>query len=185
MLEQRLPPPPPDRRHPASESFSRWMTELPRLIRLDSRFARSLVSEMYSRVELTDGAVMLIVRVIEPIMNELCQVFRLRSGDGPGTLKGRKALLERSIQAHQTLGLDDSLVLPLLAPALDANGVISSRQALVESWAIHPDDLGARAMSLLCGLLAERYYAKARKDGRARRAQVVTSRRAASGGNTR
>lgn len=118
---------------------------------------------------------MLIVSVIDPILSDLARAFRVRSGEGPKSLKGRQEAVRRSIEAHETLGLDSTALKSILDPTIDAEGVISARRALVEGWSAHPADVGERAMTLLCTRLAERYYAKARRDGTARRAQVVTS----------
>lgn len=176
LLDSRLPPPPPpDRRTPAAKRFARWAVELPRAKRVNARFARSWTPESSDYVELRDGSTMLVVFVIGPLLEELAQVLRLRSGEGPRTLKGRLEAVGHSIEAHETLGLDRSGVLQVLDPTLDAVGVVEARSRLVESWAVYPEDLGARAMALLCTQLAGRYYAKARKDGTALRAKVLTS----------
>jgi hypothetical protein len=157
LLDQRLaPPPPPDRYRPASKAFARWAVELPRAVRLDSKFARSWASERTKRVELDSGAAMLIVLVIEPIMEALCQVLRVRSYEGPKKLKSRVEAIERCLEAHETLGIDPAGVRPLLEPRLDAAGVRDARSRLIELWAAHAADLGARAMALLCADLARR-----------------------------
>lgn len=176
LLDERLPaPPPPDRRRPAAGRVTRWAIELPRAVRIDPRFSRGWAPETTNLVEFSDGSTMLFALVIDPILGELTEVFRVRSGEGPHTTKGRRGAVQRSIEAHETLGLDRARLSPILDPSLDANGVMRTRAALVESWAACPPDLGARAMALLCTRLAHRYYAKAKKDGTARRAQVITS----------
>lgn len=114
--------------------------------------------------------------VLAPVLGDLAYVLRLRSGEGPKTLKNRAERLARSRGTQLALGLDPSFADALLEPELVREEVIERRRALVHSWAAGPDNVGELALALLCGRLAQMYYAKARRDGTVLRERVMTSR---------
>lgn len=174
VLDAKLPPPPPKRNRPSGGDISRWAIELPWMVRTDPRSTHRSDTRFPSYVALVDGPTMMITTVIRPIMNDLAASLRIRTGHGPQTLNGRVKAIEQSVEAHRILGLDWRPMKRIVDPALAAESVIEARRMLVTGWMDHPQDLGERAMVLLCTRLAKRYYSKALRDGTAKRAKVIT-----------
>lgn len=147
---------------------------LPRALREDPQWTMNQHLDTSWTVLRTADS-LLCALVLAPLLGDLAYVLRLRAGQGPKTAKHRKARLERSRETHRALGLDPAHVDGLLRADLTRAVVVERRRALVENWAAAPADVGERASALLCGRLAEAYYAKARRDGTAARDKVLTA----------
>jgi hypothetical protein len=147
---------------------------LPRTLREEPEWTMHQLLDTSWTVLRTPDA-LLCALVLAPLLGDLAYVLRLRAGHGPKTAKHRGARLERSRETHRALGLDPIHVDGLLRPELTRAAVVERRHALVENWAVAPADVGERAIALLCGRLAEMYYAKARRDGTAARYKVLTA----------
>jgi hypothetical protein len=113
--------------------------------------------------------------VIAPIMADLAGILILRAGEGGSNHKARLERLTRCKQVHEALGISIDHIDRLLDPSLTRHQVVDGRRRLIESWADHAEDVGARALSVLCVRLADIYYRRARKDGTIERARVITS----------
>ncbi len=161
--------------NPATKGVDLTALLLPRSVRADSTWVMSPLSSK-SWVELSDLDAVVCALLLAPVMADLAAIFRLRAGRGPQSEKGKTDELTRCRQAHEALGLPSDLIRPLLDPTLGRHEVIAARQALILSWSEHPDDVGARAMALLCARLAGAYYAKARKDGTVQEARVMNTK---------
>jgi hypothetical protein len=157
---------------PPSGGVDLTAIRLPELVRTDARWAMAVGGDR-SYLELGSLDAVVCQRLLAPVLSELALVLRLRAGEGPRTPGGRADRLERCRNAHRALGFDVTLIDPLLDPSLDADGVVTARTALVESWATAAGDIGERALALLCAHLACVYYGKARKDGRIEAARVL------------
>lgn len=144
-------------------------------LRNDPTWTMSQVAgSVYSRLVNVDAMVCALVLV--PVMGELAGILTLRAGEGGTTDKARSELLARCREAHEALDLARDQIDPLLDPALERDRVIEARRRLIEGWRQHPEDVGARALALLCVRLAQTYYRKARKDGTIERARVIGAR---------
>jgi hypothetical protein len=126
--------------------------------------------------QLVNVEAMVCVLVLAPVMGELAGILTLRAGGGGNTHKARSELLVRCREAHEALGLVPDHIDPLLDPALERERVIDARRQLMDGWRQHPEDVGARALALLCVRLAQTYYRNARKDGTIERARVIGAR---------
>ena len=158
----------------ASRSVDIQATMLPFGVGVDSTWVMSQLPNP-CWVELSNLDAVVSELLLAPIMADLAAVLRLRAGRGPQTDKGRADRLSRCREVHEALGLQPELIRPLLDPTIRREVVIEAREALLRSWAVHPIDLGERAMALLCARLAKAYYAKARKDGTIEEARVITA----------
>ncbi len=129
---------------------------------------------VYSQLVNVDA--MVCALVLAPVMGELAGILTLRAGEGGTTQKARSELLVRCREAHEALGLVPDHIDSLLDPGLERERVIEARRRLMDGWRQHPEDVGARALALLCVRLAQTYYRKARKDGTIERARVIGAR---------
>jgi hypothetical protein len=170
---RRLPIPEPSGGRAATGSVDLTAIRLPELVRADPRWTMASGGS-YSYVELGALDAVACQRLLAPVMSQLALILRLRAGEGPKKERGRVDRLKRCRNAHRALGFDARLIEPLLDADLAAEEVIAARSALIQSWAATPDDIGERAIALLCAELAGAYYGKARKDGRIEAARVLT-----------
>lgn len=169
----RLPIPEVDDDRPPATGLDLTAIRLPELIRRESRFVFAAGGQrFYADLRSLDAVIC--QRLLAPIVSELALILRVRAGEGPKTARGRRERVERCRNAHTVLGFDAALLEPLLDPDLDANAVVGARTALVASWANASDDIGERALTMLCAQLAAAYYGKARRDGRIESARVLT-----------
>jgi hypothetical protein len=147
---------------------------LPSAVRQNSTWVMSQTpARVHTRLGNVDAMVSALV--IAPIMADLAAILILRAGQGGTSQKGRMERLTRCRQTHEALGLSPEHIDPLLDPLLTRDQVVDTRRQLIESWADHPENVGARALAVLCVRLAEIYYRRARKDGTIERARVITS----------
>lgn len=169
----RLPIPAVDDDHPPATALDLTAIRLPELIRRESRFVFAAGGQrFYADLRSLDAVIC--QRLLAPIVSELALILRVRAGEGPKTLRGRRERVQRCRNTHIVLGFDAALLEPLLDPDLDANAVVAARTALVASWANARNDIGERALTVLCAQLAAAYYGKARRDGRIESARVLT-----------
>jgi hypothetical protein len=144
-------------------------------VRRDATWTMNQVpGSIYSQLANVDA--MVCALVLAPVLGELAGILILRAGEGGTSHKARSELLVRCREAHEALGLLPDYIDPLLDPALERERVIEARRRLIEGWRQHPEDVGARALALLCVRLAQMYYRKARKDGTIERARVIGAR---------
>jgi hypothetical protein len=115
-------------------------------------------------------------KLVSPLFGKLMGPWRLRTSPGPKTLKARLALIDLSIDAHETLGLDPSPILRMLDPALDADGFFEVRCELRDSWAARPEDFPQRVAFFLAREIARQAAKKQKKDGTVAESDILKGR---------
>jgi hypothetical protein len=174
IFATRLSLPEPDARHVPAGGLDLAAIRLSELVRAEPCWTMS-VAGFRNYVEFTTLDAVICQQFLAPLLGDLAYIFRLRAGDGPKTAKGRADRLAHCRQAHQALRLPTDPLQTLLDPGLSAEQVSAARSALVTGWGTYPEDIGERAMALICGQLALAYYSKARKDGTVEAARVLTA----------
>lgn len=165
---------------PEDVSLRSGLVNLPSYFRSTPRFAHNLAADDRVRTALASTAdAVLVWAILEPLFDLLLrplELFGLRGGNTDKTV----AAFDESTQFLRWAGLaTDEVVQPLRSEppqfGLDATTVLQKKFSFLNELHGHiSKGIWWRFRAHLIKLLATQYYAKAKKDGRAKRKQVVT-----------
>jgi hypothetical protein len=170
---------------PDSRALDVGTVQLAHWWRTSSRYTLTLADQDgHASVAFNSPGVVFIWSVLEPVFTDLALPLRLRSGKAAGQTPPEKSAAywaETIKPAYDALGLGRD-ALSQFAPGsgwddLDADRVMSRRDALIGSWGEADLESAARLRAYRIGQLVERYYSKA-KNGQALRKRVMNDKAA-------